>query len=85
MHKKKLVKYLDQLGKRDGMTRVLTFNTYERMMNEFSFTKELTDEANEVLTMLQERGYEILDVKMSSVYEGNDSGLFGVNILVTYQ
>lgn len=75
------------LAPKDGRIHVMMINSFSKVANEiFGCETKYTSEVDTIITMMQEDGYEILDVKMNSI---QDQGLMGqregFHTLITYR
>lgn len=75
------------LKPKDGKTHVVMINSFSKFINQvFCCEDKYTTQIDEVVSSMQDDGYEILDVKFNSI---QNQGLFknmeGFHTLITYR
>lgn len=73
--------------KKDGLTHVVMINSFNKWINQiFGAEDKYTIQIDEILTNMQNEGFEIIDVKFDSL---KDQGVFkdmeGFHTLITYK
>lgn len=82
--------YKNFMKEKDGFTHVVMFNSFSKLGNEiFTCEDKYTTQIDEILTLMQKDGYEILDVKVNTI-QNQGTGLFGGDMegyttLITYK
>ncbi len=75
------------LKPKDGKTHVVMINSFSKWLNQnFECENKYTTQIDEILSRMQDDGYEILDVKFNSLMNQGIMGqMEGFHTLVTYQ
>lgn len=82
-----LKKYLKE---KDGYTHVVMVNSFSKFVNEyFCCEDKYTTQIDQILTLMQQDGYEIIDVKFDTL-KNQGTGVFGSGMegyatLITYK
>lgn len=73
--------------KKDGKTRVIMYNSFSKWLNQsFGCEDKYTVQINEILSRMQDGGFEIIDVKFNSLMnQGRFGELEGFHTLITYR
>lgn len=76
-----------KLKPKNGKTHVLMVNSFSKLYNTWlSSDGKYTDEIDAIIGNMEERGYEIIDIKIATV---DKSGVFGIrcryNTLIVYK
>jgi len=78
------------LKPKDGNVHVIMFNSFSKLINEyFCCEDKYTTQIDEIITCMQNDGYEIIDVKFNSL-QNQGKGVFGsdmegYNTLIMYK
>lgn len=75
------------LKSKDGKIHVVMFNSFSKWINQnFGCEDKYTTQIDEILTNMQDDGYEILDVKINSIQnQGLTGQMEGFHTLITYK
>lgn len=80
-------KLKSQLSKKDGKVHVVMINSFSKWLNQnFECEDKYTTQIDNILSHMQEDGYEIIDVKFNSlVNQGMFGQMEGYHTLITYK
>jgi hypothetical protein len=75
------------LSKKDGKTHVVMVNSFSKWINQFfGCENKYTTQINEILSLMQDDGYEIIDVKFNSLANQGITGTMeGFHTLIVYK
>ena len=75
------------LKPKDGKTHVVMINSFSKWLNQnFECENKYTTQIDEILSVMQDAGYEILDVKFNSLMnQGLLGQMEGFHTLITYR
>lgn len=75
------------LKEKDGNVHVVMINSFSKLLNQiFGCEDKYTTQIDEILTCMQNDGYEIVDVKFNSVpNQGMNKEMEGFNTLIIYK
>ncbi len=75
------------LKPRDGKTHVVMINSFSKLLNQiFGCEDKYTTQIDEILTCMQNDGYEIVDVKFNSIPgQGMSKEMEGYHTLIIYK
>ena len=75
------------LRNKDGKTHVVMVNSFSKWVNQiFGCEDKYTTQIDEILSKMQDDGYEIIDVKINSIQNQGLSGqMEGFHTLITYK
>ena len=72
---------------KDGNVHVVMINSFSKLLNQiFGCEDKYTTQIDEILTCMQNDGYEIVDVKFNSISnQGMSKEMEGFNTLIIYK
>ncbi|MGO3731578.1 MAG: hypothetical protein ACTJHC_00220 [Vagococcus sp.] len=75
------------LHEKDGLTHVLMINSFSKWLNQnFGVDDKYTNQLNQIITNMQNDGYEIVDIKLNSIQgQGLSGQMEGFHTLITYK
>lgn len=75
------------LSEKDGFKHVVMINSFSKWINQnFGCEDKYTRQIDQIMTLMQHDGYEILDIKFNSVQDqGLTGSMEGFHTLITYQ
>lgn len=75
------------LSSKDGKIHIVMINSFSKWLNQsFGCEDKYTVQIDEILSKMQDDGYEIIDVKMNSIQnQGLTGQMEGFNTLITYR
>ena len=75
------------LAPKDGKIHVVMINSFSKWLNQnFECENKYTTQIDEILSVMQDAGYEILDVKFNSLMnQGLLGQMEGFHTLITYR
>ncbi len=75
------------LKPKDGKTHVVMINSFSKLLNQiFGCEDKYTTQIDEILTCMQNDGYEIVDVKFNSIPgQGMSKEMEGYHTLIIYK
>lgn len=75
------------LKPKDGKIHVVMINSFSKWINQaFGCENKYTTQIDEIITKMQQDGYEILDVKINSIQNQGITGqMEGFHTLITYK
>ncbi|MDD3488798.1 MAG: hypothetical protein PHR62_02800 [Paludibacter sp.] len=75
------------LKEKDGNVHVVMINSFSKLLNQiFGCEDKYTTQIDEILTCMQNDGYEIIDVKFNSISnQGMSKEMEGFNTLIIYK
>lgn len=75
------------LKEKDGLVHVVMINSFSKLLNQiFGCEDKYTTQIDEILTCMQNDGYEIVDVKFNSIPgQGMSKEMEGFNTLIMYK
>ncbi len=73
--------------KKDGKTHVVMINSFSKLLNRFFGCEDkYTIQIDEILSLMQDDGYEIVDIKFNSLKnQGITGGMEGFHTLIIYK
>lgn len=75
------------LKEKDGNVHILMINSFSKWVNQvFECEDKYTTQIDEILTNMQNDGYEIIDIKFNSLQgQGLTASMEGFNTLIIYK
>ena len=75
------------LKAKDGKTHVVMINSFSKWINQvFGCEDKYTTQIDEIISRMQDDGYEIIDVKLNSIQNQGITGqMEGFHTLITYK
>lgn len=75
------------LKERDGFTHVVMINSFSKWINQnFGIEDKYTNQIDEIVTSIQQDGYEIVDIKFNSLQnQGISKNMEGFSTLIMYK
>ena len=79
----KIKKYLQP---KDGNKHIIMINSFSKLVNQvFGCEDKYTTQIEEILTLMQNDGYQIVDIKINSIQNQGITGqMEGFHTLITY-
>ena len=76
-----------RLKEKDGFVHVIMVNSFSKFLNQnFGCEDKYTSQMDEILTNIQMLGYEIVDMKVTSIQnQGLTGNMEGFNTLIMYK
>ncbi|MGN0837477.1 MAG: hypothetical protein ACI4NN_00135 [Pyramidobacter sp.] len=80
-------KMRNYLHAKDGKTHIVMVNSFSKWINQFFGCEDkYTTQIDEILSLMQEDGYEIIDVKFNSLTNQGITGMMeGFHTLIVYR
>lgn len=77
----------ESLHEKDGNVHIIMINSFSKWINQvFGCENKYTTQIDEIITNMQNDGYEILDVKFNSIQNQGITGqMEGFHTLITYK
>ncbi len=80
-------KIKDSLKEKDGKTHIVMINSFSKFLNQtFEIESKYTVQIEEIISKMQEDGYEIIDIKFNSIQnQGLTKKMEGFHTLIMYR
>lgn len=74
------------LKEKDGKTHVVMINSYSKFANGyFCCEDKYTTQIDQILSLMQDDSYEIIDVKVTTIFRDQADIMQGYSTLITYK